>query len=479
MLGTVYEHPLGQSAEPTVSTVSYPDGWQQRGQQNERPLNPFGNLRQQQDGPRVQEPDFDPSPDPPTDDSVVRQPENPPVDQENDVPIEDPENWRLRDDPARLSREAKPQPPNAREPQRNQFVPKESAPKLQSPAIDDEEDGNLWDPPAELMPPKNGIGYPQRSIDEGCSANSIMSGQVNSHPGLQAQSQPAEISPLAGMPQHYFEGQSPSQPVTNRYGYPRQYPSGEFQIPDPYGNSPRDNYRQHFSPDRRAGDAPPIAQHPQAQWGVAGYEHLISGDRSCGGSVCGFDCGTPTFYLKGYGASVDLRNLVSGNNTLLTDNGGGFGFALGQRQGRNLRTELEYGWRSNSVVGLDDGSTFEFVTGKIKSQAGMANAYWEFINFPSSHWTPYVGAGLGFARMDIELRDGQGQPLTLERAKDSGFAYQFMGGVNYQHNRYLDFFVEYRLFNADSFGIETNTGQANGHYDYRANNLIGGIRWKF
>jgi opacity protein-like surface antigen len=215
------------------------------------------------------------------------------------------------------------------------------------------------------------------------------------------------------------------------------------------------------------------------QWGAAGVNPNNFGCNACGISDCGFDCEELEFYLSGYGAFVDLNDLVSGSDSLLAENGGGWGIALGRRQGLNLRTELEYGWRSNYIIGFNEDGLISDMTGKIKSQAGMANAYWEFVNFPTCCIKPYVGAGLGVARFDTELRDEFGDSLTSERFKDSSFAYQFMGGVNYQPCATIDLFIEYRLFQTDSFQLETDTGFAAANYSYEASNLVSGLRWKF
>jgi opacity protein-like surface antigen len=265
--------------------------------------------------------------------------------------------------------------------------------------------------------------------------------------------------------QPYLDPQQPAaQP--NQYGPVDPYRDSTYHAPS----------QQSYADDQQAGQHNYFANAHQ-QWGVAGVEPCYDCN-SCGVMGCEFDSEIPQFYLSGFGMAVDLRNLNSDSGTLLADNGGGFGLAIGQRQGRNLRTELEYAWRSNSILGFEDTNNSFDVTGKIKSQAGMANAYWEFVNFPSQSIKPYVGAGLGFARFDADLQDSLGS-LPPERSKDSSFAYQFMGGINYQPTSYIDLFIEYRLFRTDSFQIETNSGFAADRYDYEANNLVGGIRWKF
>lgn len=476
--GSVYNH---YPERAVVRTVSYPDGWQQRS----RPLDPLGDSQSssgiRQNDSYWQEPVLDPAPDPPAEDAITAHSS---VARDNQDPDSSIDSWQIEKRPngsEQVAPETQPLLAQAGALPPCQSLPNDIPPSA-APFELDENDPFGKDRPAELMLPEianrplpgsPGESNPsdnwtlERADDlSGWHSGDRSNGQSHSYMDPQVYGNPEAYRPTR-------------QPMTNRNGYPRQFPSSEFQIPDPAGKSGQMISVQNDAPALRRGESSFFAPQRQAQHGIAGYEELVVENASAGQPDCRFDCGTPTFYLTGYGGSVDLHRLVSGNNSLLTNDGGGFGIALGQRQGRNLRTEIDYGLRSNAIVGFDDGVSLESFSGKIKSQSGMANVYWEFVNFPRRRWKPYMGAGLGFTRIETELNNGQGQPLTLERSEDSSFAYQFIGGVNYRQNRFLDLFIEYRLFQADSFAIETSTGQADGHYDYRANNLIGGIRWKF
>jgi opacity protein-like surface antigen len=441
----------------------------QKQRRNDDPSNPYRHLGMFQTEQTPQEPDFDPSPEPPMDDFLFHQPQFERGDQQMDflgaagsqdpsspftrLPLEADAEQSLT--PESLSQECGPQVSES--PQTIPWINEETAQQSETPPLHSESCSSDYAHPAN---PLSRDPLPDPS-------NPQFSGHFHSTP--EGRGQPFFPNRHPGcQPSHPDPSAWTENCVGNQYQMQtRSGPESHWRVAsvDPQqSQAGGENYFSHRAAHRR---------------GIAGYEELTQGSNSGFAQDCGFDCGKANFYLKGYGASVNLLNLVSTNQTLLVDNGGGFGIALGQRQGRNLRTEIEYGWRSNPAIGMETAFGIEPLTGKIKSQAGMANAYWELINFSHRRLTPYLGAGLGFSRLDAELSDGHGQNFTLERSRDSSFAYQVMSGVSWRHGRYLDLFVEYRWFRADAFNIDTSAGQPGGRYDYRANNLQGGLRWKF
>jgi opacity protein-like surface antigen len=194
------------------------------------------------------------------------------------------------------------------------------------------------------------------------------------------------------------------------------------------------------------------------------------------------DCAScePNFYLSLFGGNVDPHRQTSSDSQIWGDNGPGFGLAIGQRHGRNLRMDIEYTYRNHDIDGIATGGISRGVSGDMTAHSGMANLYWEFVRFPTQRFKPYLGAGLGFASFETDLSDGAGSTvLSNPEENDSSMAYQFMAGVNYQTNRNFDLFLEYRLFGADSFRIDTIPGAGGGNYNYEADNLFGGLRWNF
>ena len=209
----------------------------------------------------------------------------------------------------------------------------------------------------------------------------------------------------------------------------------------------------------------------------------------------------PAFYLSLFGGLNHIDDL-SGNSPIdgatsssfNLDDGGGFGFALGQYQGFNLRTEFEYSFRTNDVdqISLAEnvGNALTFtdfgLNGELAAHSGMGNIIWQFNGIHSRWVRPYVGAGAGFVFLDANFsRLGQ-DILANGNDGDSTFAYQLFGGLNVQLNRQMDVFFEYRYFAADSLRLETGFANVNGgvgsvleDFDYEADNVFFGVRFKF
>jgi len=121
-----------------------------------------------------------------------------------------------------------------------------------------------------------------------------------------------------------------------------------------------------------------------------------------------------------------------------TDIGDGLAWsaALGFQYAKT-RTELEYRRFDLDAdeVALTGGAAPATITdaGDITAQAIMSNVYFDFVN--SSRLTPYIGVGVGGARVENEL--GQ---------RDSAFAYQGRVGVDLALSRALSLGVEYSYF---------------------------------
>jgi opacity protein-like surface antigen len=182
-----------------------------------------------------------------------------------------------------------------------------------------------------------------------------------------------------------------------------------------------------------------------------------------------------------FGGWTGLRSLKaqSSADQFLANDGTGFFLALGRRNGRNLRTELDFSFLQNDITGFQSGNTVQTLSGELTSFAGTANAYWEFIDVPSRCFKPYLGLGVGFISTNNEIRDTRGRsiiPVGMEN--DTSLAYQWMGGVNYKAYRNVDLFAEYRFLGADTYRIETTSSMSD-RYTYKTDNILFGFRWKF
>jgi len=146
------------------------------------------------------------------------------------------------------------------------------------------------------------------------------------------------------------------------------------------------------------------------------------------------------------------------------------GMALTLALGKDLdvlRVEGELSYKTadmDKVSGTDifGNSGSGSIDGDISSLSVMCNA-WKDIK-TGGNVTPYVGLGIGFAKLDAEL---------FESEDDIVFAYQLgLGlGINLQENLILD--LSYRYFatsDPDFGGIEA---------EFSSNNLMAGLRMNF
>lgn len=106
-----------------------------------------------------------------------------------------------------------------------------------------------------------------------------------------------------------------------------------------------------------------------------------------------------------------------------------------------LRGELELGWANADTTG----------DGDVRSVLGMANLYYDFIT--PSKFTPWVGAGVGAAWVDVDANVGG----TVGRIDDDSveFAWQLMAGVDYSVNRNWDVYGGYRYLRISSPDVGT------------------------
>jgi opacity protein-like surface antigen len=206
-----------------------------------------------------------------------------------------------------------------------------------------------------------------------------------------------------------------------------------------------------------------------------------SGCNSCGtGLVNG--CFESMFYLSLFGGYTNLTPITVSDPfndfRFEMDDGFGAGVALGQFQGRNLRTEIEFSYRENDLASLTSPTNVAFIApaldeALLRSYTGMANVMWEFIEFPSDVIKPYVGAGFGFVNVQAEASLGGANALAGIDESDSSFGYQAIGGLNFRASESLDLFAEYRYLKADSLQL------GNFGFDYETSNFFGGARIKF
>ena len=116
-----------------------------------------------------------------------------------------------------------------------------------------------------------------------------------------------------------------------------------------------------------------------------------------------------------------------------------------------IRAEIEYAWRGKDEKAnnlYDDGLSAIHETIEVESQSFFVNTYFDFHN--STSVTPYIGAGLGFARVAWERhRTEVGGPLSSGQEfsaelKETNFAWNVGAGMAWTINDHLSLDLGYR-----------------------------------
>lgn len=162
------------------------------------------------------------------------------------------------------------------------------------------------------------------------------------------------------------------------------------------------------------------------------------------------------------------------SGTLEYDEGYGIAAAVGYRPRYtgsfldHLRAEFEFGVADNDFDQFAiTGVGVEVPAGDIQVVRAMGNAFIDMDLSPQ--WRPYLGGGLGAAR------------VQLENEEDTVFAWQGMAGINYVPTRFplAEIGVGYRYFNAGEAQFTTQGTGSQVEIDYEAHSLEAGVRLYF
>jgi OmpA-OmpF porin, OOP family len=150
------------------------------------------------------------------------------------------------------------------------------------------------------------------------------------------------------------------------------------------------------------------------------------------------------------------------------DTGLGITAALGYDMGGG-RVELEFGYRSNDIDKFSAGGMSVAGGGDVTSTSLMLNGYFDFKS--QSQWTPFLGAGLGMAKVDVEnVTIGN---IVIGDADDTVFAYQFIAGLGYAVTPNTSIDISYRYFATADLDLEGTDAE------YDSHNFMIGARFSF
>jgi len=180
-----------------------------------------------------------------------------------------------------------------------------------------------------------------------------------------------------------------------------------------------------------------------------------------------------SIYIKGnigigMAMDSDIDNMPNNAGTAKVTFDSGFLVtgAVGYDFAGPLRAEAEYGWQQNDLDQLSYSNRIgNFNEGDLKTQSIMVNGYYDVDT--GSPWSPFVGAGIGWAKVDLDT------PALPLGDNDDVFAYQFMAGVAYNISSQLAVDAQYRFFDTQDATIQ------GADFSTTSNDLMLGIRYSF
>lgn len=145
---------------------------------------------------------------------------------------------------------------------------------------------------------------------------------------------------------------------------------------------------------------------------------------------------------------------------------GEVGYAFGP-----WRVEGEISYRSSGIdkVGGANGS------GDISALGTMVNGIYEFL--PQSQWHPFVGLGIGAARLDTGTVKKSN--VDTYKGEDWQFAYQGFAGVGYDVSKNVELKGQYRYFSTLDYETKATANNTKLTSEYRDHAVLFGVTYKF
>ena len=158
--------------------------------------------------------------------------------------------------------------------------------------------------------------------------------------------------------------------------------------------------------------------------------------------------------------------------SVTTDMGASLSGVVGYAFENNFRIEGELVSQANEFDQSKESGSNYSLTGDVTSLAIMANGYYDFNN--KSRFTPFIGAGIGFANVSVNDLHyvGYSDDANIDD-DDTVFAYQLSAGVGFEITERITLDLKYRYFETEDLDIE------NGTVEYSSNNVYTGIRFSF
>lgn len=151
--------------------------------------------------------------------------------------------------------------------------------------------------------------------------------------------------------------------------------------------------------------------------------------------------------------------------------------ALGYDYTSNWRGEIEASILDNDVESHASGNTEDAGSdGSVTTIAIMANAIYDFEN--SSDFVPYIGAGIGFARVEFKDYSSADSGDILDDEANA-FAYQAFAGMAYEFHEDWALTLDYKYFATDKPDVKTTLGSNDTDIDNENHSVNFGLRYTF
>jgi outer membrane protein OmpA-like peptidoglycan-associated protein len=137
-----------------------------------------------------------------------------------------------------------------------------------------------------------------------------------------------------------------------------------------------------------------------------------------------------------------------------------------------FRGEGEFGYRNNDV---DSVTGIGSANGKAKVLSYMGNLLFDIPT--GTPWVPYVGAGIGGARLDLDSVSLPAAGVSVDD-DETGWAWQGIAGVTYHVSDNLGIFADYRYFDTEDIQFRASNGTSF-ETDYTAHTISIGLRYVF
>lgn len=153
------------------------------------------------------------------------------------------------------------------------------------------------------------------------------------------------------------------------------------------------------------------------------------------------------------------------------DNGFGISGTYGYEFGNGFRTEIEVSYRENGIKSISIAAFgltgTGAASGDVTALASMLNGYFDIAT--ESRWTPYIGAGVGVARIDVDISVAD-ESASVD---DTVFAFQGMAGLRYDLSEDVVIRAGYRYFGTDEPEFDTTEAE------YGTHNVEVGLTYRF